>query len=378
MHYHYLCAGEGANAAMEEVSSDLMSFFFVLSGFVAMYSNDGKITTTLDFIDKRLSKTFPLYLLTTLISAVSSVSMGWPPPTSASQLCAFTEFFLVSAWLPCRITPYFNGAGWYLCTLYWLWLSFPSLRRLVMPAYAWQVAVSVWVLSTLLYSVVWIEHWAWRIRVFPPLRLCEFFIGMLVCSTVHKQVPTGVFLCCVVVVVGYWILAHVYLVYQPGMWLLQYSQHEDPSSVIDPDRVPFTSGLTHATRFSEMQGKFSLLWGVIIQWVACSELSEERDSWWVHWLDNTIFKLLSPFSLQLYLCHQMIHQACSSISRLIHWENAFQIHTYLLAAYTGSYMIFLWVQPLLDSVPGKVLGCFRREKRYSVADTSGQPVVDRT
>ena len=95
---------------------------------------------------------------------------------------------------------------------------------------------------------------------------------------------------------------------------------------------------------------------MIIQWVACSELHIECDFWWVKWLDNTIFKPLSPFALQLYLCQPIIPRAFTSLLRLCHAEGMLHIHTELLVTYTICYMIFLWVQPLLDSVPEKVLG----------------------
>ena len=349
--YYYQAIREGHDAGYtagaEEVANDLMCFFFVLSGFVAMYSNRDRIPTTWDFMAKRLCKTFPLYLLTTFISFLSRVSMNSLPDTHMEKICAYTEFFLLSAWLPCRITPQFNGAGWYIATLYWLWLCFPRLQRFAYTPYAWGLACCVWIVSTGLFSVVWIDQWAWQLREFPPLRLCEFFIGMLACSTVPRQVPTWVAWCSAVIILGYWVFTVAYLVRQPTAWAWQKSP-EDISSVTDPNKTPFDTGPTHTTRAALMQGKFALLWAVILQWVACSELHSQCDSWWVRWLGNTIFKLLSPFSLQLYLCHQEIHQVCESILRACHWEDALQIHTYYLIAYTGSYMIFLWLQPVLD------------------------------
>ena len=333
-----------------EISSDLMSFFFVLSGFVAMYSsssNDG--VTTLDYITKRLRKTLLLYLIVTVIGCVDAQVRRWV--VAENQLiCGYLDFVLLSPWFPCRHPPYFNGSGWYLCTLYWLWLCFPFLReRLVCCKHAWRFATLAYLLNVCLFSVVWVPQWTWMVRGFPPLRLFEFCIGMLAATTVqHRQVPTYLALCSGCLIVGYWILACAYLVRKPILW--QWEEvPENFQSVVDTTMVPYpNTDVIHETRLPLMQGKFALLWAVIIQWTACSELRAECDSWWVQWLDSTVFKLLSPFSLQLYLCHPWIPRGVHSLLRLIDLAGVLAIHMEFLFTYTICYMIWLWGQPVLD------------------------------
>ena len=351
-HHFTTRKNEVFQALSGEISSDLMSFFFVLSGFVAMYSNEGKTVTTVDYITKRLSKTFPLYFLVTIIGCVDGQVRGWV--VADNQLvCGYLDFILLSSWFPCRHPPYFNGSGWYLCTLYWVWLCFPRIRQCmlscpVITGHAWRFAALLWALNVAIFCVVWVPQWTWLIRDFPPLRLLEFCVGMLAATTTHAQVPTRTLLCAGCLIVGYWILACAYLTRQPALWEWQFVP-EDFRHVTDSTQIPYpdTDGI-HETRLPFMQGKFSLLWAVIIQWTACSELHTKCDSWWAKWLDNTIFKLLSPFSLQLYLCHPWIPRACRSLLRLGNMEDILHIHMEFIITYALCYMVFLWGQPWLD------------------------------
>jgi peptidoglycan/LPS O-acetylase OafA/YrhL len=55
----------------------LMSFFFVLSGFMAMYTNAGRDFSArpakMDYIHRRLSKTYPTYLFWTLLDLPGTI-----------------------------------------------------------------------------------------------------------------------------------------------------------------------------------------------------------------------------------------------------------------------------------------------------------------
>jgi peptidoglycan/LPS O-acetylase OafA/YrhL len=56
----------------DKVAQALMSFFFVLSGFMAMYTNASTDFSArpakMDYISRRFSKTYPTYLLWTLLA----------------------------------------------------------------------------------------------------------------------------------------------------------------------------------------------------------------------------------------------------------------------------------------------------------------------
>ena len=116
---------------------------------------------------------------------------------------------------------------------------------------------------------------------------------------------------------------------------------------------------------------------MIIQWTACSELRSECDSWWAKWLGNTIFELLSLFSLQLILCHPWIPRACWSLLRLGNMEDILHIHMEFLITYALCYMVFLWGQPWLDwfaAAVGKgVSVVFTELQRAATPDTQPLP-----
>ncbi len=68
----------------DKVAQALKSFFFVLSGFMAMYTNASTDFSAgpakMDYISRCFSKTYPMYLLWTLFGAVGGVGHGWSVP----------------------------------------------------------------------------------------------------------------------------------------------------------------------------------------------------------------------------------------------------------------------------------------------------------
>ena len=82
-----------------EISSDLMSFFFVLSGFVAMYSNAQQELDTIEYMKKLLCKTFPLYFIVTVVGCVNAQVRHWVV-TDNQKICGYLDFVLLSPWIP--------------------------------------------------------------------------------------------------------------------------------------------------------------------------------------------------------------------------------------------------------------------------------------
>ncbi len=164
-----------------------VSFFFLLSGFVIMWSYNPQIPAR-TFILRRLTRIYPLHLLTLLValalctwfhSAIGGYR-GTPFGTVANVL-------LVHDWVPLHpdIRQAWNGVSWslscelffYLCAPFLL----PRIARRDGLAFA-GTAMTVWTLmgsSLLLASVA---HWSIFLDIclyHPVPRLLEFILGAL-------------------------------------------------------------------------------------------------------------------------------------------------------------------------------------------------------
>jgi peptidoglycan/LPS O-acetylase OafA/YrhL len=115
------------------VEQALMSFFSFLSGFMAMYSNTCTDLSAgpakMDYISRRLSKTYPTYLIWTLLylpgTIVKHIYFACQRPLYWISLAL--QPVLLQAWLGCYHFGIRNPVGWYLCTLFLLWFLFPFI-----------------------------------------------------------------------------------------------------------------------------------------------------------------------------------------------------------------------------------------------------------
>ena len=357
VHCHFYCQTHYAAAGIEEVVSDLMSFFFVLSGFVGMYSNmHNESLNMLGYIAVRFRKTLPLYLGVCVVNSISMCTQG----KFSSEItcpwdvfCAISQFFLIAPWCFCRSSTSLNGAGWYIATLYWLWFVFPALHGYLRKwnvKYVWQISVFIWVYITSVWTVVaFTGTISWESKTFPLFRLAEFVLGAIVCLPAKQTTSFPMALGSFLVICAYWILAYIYLIHMPGLW--EWTPSNSCTSIlIDTNMtvvLPWGNNEAY-TKLSKVQGKFSIFWAIIIHYTAFAEL--EGGNLTACWLDFDFFKSMSAFSLQLYLLHQNIMSLCMSVTRLIGFPDFFQMHTYMIMAYAGAYYFYVHVQPRLDKL----------------------------
>jgi peptidoglycan/LPS O-acetylase OafA/YrhL len=117
----------------DKVAQALMSFFFVLSGFMAMYTNTGTDFSAgpakMDYISRLLSKTYPTYLIWTLLDLPGTMvkHIDFAGQCQLYWISLALQPVLLQAWLSCYHIGSSNPVGWYLCTLFWLWFLFPFI-----------------------------------------------------------------------------------------------------------------------------------------------------------------------------------------------------------------------------------------------------------
>ena len=180
-------------------SVNAITFFFMLSGFVAAYSMFGREpdfsgTEIAEFMKRKIIKVYPLYIVTTLLSVLTSGFVGHilkhDTVVVKSMLFQLVKnTFLVQSWFSDGYFM-FNGVAWYLSTLMFLYLITIPLLCLFRKVREYDekkariILISVIVISFFLitiYSIIMSgsngneEFWLY---IFPPARICEYIAGI--------------------------------------------------------------------------------------------------------------------------------------------------------------------------------------------------------
>ncbi|RYC40598.1 acyltransferase family protein [Pectobacterium zantedeschiae] len=199
--------GEAYTFVLSKAGWVSVSFFFILSGFVMNWSSPS-VRNPLQFYKKRFAKIYPvnifiiILLLFTGIISIERVDV-WLP-----------NLFLIQTWIP-QGDIYIGGnvPSWFLSVIAFLYIIYPFLLKLVkkIPTeYLW-ISVTLCYLAlivvngaiyTLLPTVPLIEGWPfevgeiqwWLSYTFPPTRIFEFTIGMLLSRIIleGKWIPVSV------------------------------------------------------------------------------------------------------------------------------------------------------------------------------------------
>jgi peptidoglycan/LPS O-acetylase OafA/YrhL len=324
------------------VSQDLMSFFFVLSGFVAAHSRpEGE--PGWDFFRRRARKTYPLYLVMLLAGFPGEL---YGHVVREAQRCS-AQFWGFSAaqlgasqsWLAWG-TVGSNNPSWYFSTLLWVWAAYalhdprPLLRTRPLAAAA---ALYLASLGACLGLSCFDSQ---NTKQFPPLRLLEFWMGCAVACSVKKG---GTPLPGVV----------------PASALALYAAHACLSTAMaerwDAQVMNKTESCDFWQRGPDLQikpGKFvtatSPVWAAVIHWLATAESRGE----WTGPLQWDAFRHLSAFSLQVYLVHAVVWDALRSASDALGTRSWWAKDWYMLACYAAAYAVHTYVQPVLDRLAG--------------------------
>lgn len=198
----------GGNAAAESVS-----FFFVLSGLGTGYSfflrrTPYSLREHGRYIWRKLKKIYPLYITMALFSFVFSglpywlVTRDFGP--AAPHLIQFARTLLmVQSWFPGGDYFSFNGVGWFISSIMFLYLVTPWLKLLLVKIYENKhrysilaaVFAAVFAVTTgYCYATGGWDQEFWQ-YVFPPARLGEYFMGMILgfflCSQKDRTPDTG-------------------------------------------------------------------------------------------------------------------------------------------------------------------------------------------
>ena len=174
-----------------------VSFFFILSGFVLAWSSRPGASTW-QFYRRRAARIVPAYWVACLLSFPVIVLEGGN--VAARLRLALPQFTLLQTWWPDETLNFGgNGVGWSLSVELFFYLLFPlvivAARRLT--AAAQMAAVVVLVAVEYAWDLGWWSHTqqpleGWLLGGFPPVRLLEFSVGVLLALLVRDGRLRGV------------------------------------------------------------------------------------------------------------------------------------------------------------------------------------------
>ena len=326
---HYHVAPGGGFLKNDKMASALMSFFFVLSGFMAMHTNmdtDFSVAgAKWDYVSRRLQRTYPTYLIWILIDMPGNLMQHWQLANECPLfwVALASQPVLLQAWLGCFHTGASNGVGWYLCTLFWLWFMFPFLptRRLFS---SWpRVKIACLYCASVLGFVAFSGLHPSNTRALPILRAGEFLMGCCAALTLDTPVSGWLALLAVLGFAAFCGVSHAL----PWLWRFQDAQ----------DVCRFWP--THKPEIdpTTLLSLFSPAWCVLIQWLAATELSGGGGPV-MSALQWGFFRSLSGFSLQLYLSHSVVGDGLRHLAAVLGLADWWSADTLILSLYLLAYL----------------------------------------
>jgi peptidoglycan/LPS O-acetylase OafA/YrhL len=166
-----------------------VAFFFVLSGFVLVWSARSG-DTVVRFWRRRVAKIYPNHVVTWVI--VIGLMLAWGDEVTGKA--AFSNLFLIHPWINYDGIPYsINSVSWSLGCEAFFYLCFPLVLPLVrrMPVWALYAAAGALYVAihvAFVYSGHYDDPWSgWINYQLPPVRSLEFWLGVVVGELVVRR-----------------------------------------------------------------------------------------------------------------------------------------------------------------------------------------------
>jgi hypothetical protein len=336
-------------------AADFMSFFFVLSGFVMMYRyKDDKHFTDWTQIKqywcKRWTSNYPLYFLVCLVNYIHLYAIKtWqqkfveskvqPDQYTFTHVCIALEFTTLGNWVNCGSAKVnVSDVGWYMSVMLGYWTLFPLLRSTIVRCFQdhpWPKIIGLSLGTNILYillNIVPSTPLLDGMRA-TPIRIWEILMGAGLVFTLEHRVPSVLVGILAAMFIVYYIIADTYLQYIP--WWCDYGT-TDINQNPDKRCIPI--------KFTYMWGKTSILWALLIQWVACTQIHAIPTNILIPILRYNFLQDINYFSLQLYLCHSTIWKILIGVVTIMHMD-WFNMPIYFILVYYICFLIRQYPYP---------------------------------
>ncbi|MDB5095120.1 MAG: acyltransferase 3 [Candidatus Eremiobacteraeota bacterium] len=187
-----------------------VSFFFLLSGFILTYgyhrvfAGGVELGAVRTFYAARIARVYPLHLITLLLMVLCLPYLGensvWTGVEASRRLGEIAAgALLIQSWFPDRVIHFgSNGPAWSISVEAFFYALFPVLAfallrlfRTSSPRIVLVVAGALWLAATLVLAPQHAGSDDWRFYVFPPARLVEFVVGMLLGIAFLRRDPAA-------------------------------------------------------------------------------------------------------------------------------------------------------------------------------------------
>lgn len=329
------------------VSTDLMSFFFVLSGFAAAYSR-GESEPGRSFFSRRMRKTYPLYLASWLADFPGGTYNNFVNErlTCDVEFWAYSasQLLCIQSWLAWGIGG-INYPSWYIGTLVWIWAAFSlcDFRCLVV---SWPLTKAALLYATSLGAcLLLVQFDSDNTKQLAPIRLLEFYMGCAVESSVRTGSTR----------VNGWVATLACLLYAVNACLsVELGSDWNPRAMNKTATCDFWQRTDAINiRPGKLVTVTSAIWAVVIHWLASSELHGLRGRV-PEALQWDVFKSLSSFSLQVYLTHAVTWRLLASAATGLGVFSWLAKDWAIIVCYAAAYATHLHLQPRLDRMAGVV------------------------
>jgi len=222
-HYSEHIAGT-AHAVLGELFNQAaagVTFFFILSGVALTWSRH-RDDTVWKFYRRRVARIYPDYLVAWLLTIPVVIYEGSHFDLHAIGL----SFFLLQSWWPSTfVIQAWNGVAWTLSCEAFFYLLFPFIvgrierlrRPLLLVPFLCLPTLALGIIGTARYqhgaapqTLVWLQTY------FPPVRLCEFLVGIVLGVELQRGALPRIRLWVTGVV---FVLAYVVLAWGKLSWL---------------------------------------------------------------------------------------------------------------------------------------------------------------
>ena len=318
---------------MGPIGLDIMSFFFVLSGFVVMYAHEktdfSAWASKREFVWSRLRRIYPVLLLNILFALPHQFIVMYQMDTCpVRKLCNLLQLAMLDSWVGCGIYFITISPAWFLSCVIWMWLVFPFLKDFLVEwvftgNYVWWMIGLIYQLWSLPFLFLWQFDMA-AVAEMPVLRLGEFLIGCGAVCALRLETPG--FLKCN----RFWLpFIAVILVYtvektRHGQdWICLRLHAADDNCNLWPIAIQTKKIIEPPciTIAEKILNKYSLIYAFVLHGLARAELASDGSIWFLSILQSDVFKTLGSYSLTLYLSHENMNVAINWLAKNLYgWE----------------------------------------------------------
>jgi peptidoglycan/LPS O-acetylase OafA/YrhL len=351
---------------MNMFDRELMSFFFVLSGFVVMYKHADSCFSTKEqvkrFLGAKWWEIYPSYIvgLAWHFPGLILSSIDLQVHCGLRWICSVLQLFMMDCWVGCGIEHVGNREAWLFSCLLWLFLVFPVVKGWVITFFHHRVWLKMGVISLLASGMLYPfqEFNIYSFCAIPLLRIGEFVVGCgAACALRQHQANNSnaqlgrYHWGPLILSLGGMILIYSILGSSHGMLsicLHQATQQSQECSLWGKSKWVDEHSTPCYTLGDKYVNKNSMAWAIIIYCIAQADLSGNTGRA-VRFLQHDMFQFLSGFSLTLYLCHSSVAYSVQwGSEEILGWVDKWQEDALVVTVYILCLLLHTMIERMVS------------------------------